>query len=484
MTVAPLPPPTRGQARPEAASTETFAQSVPSHPVERAAEHGDPALHKNLLAGHADGSAYGAMVGLGETYLPAFALAAGLGEITAGLVSSVPLVAGGVMQLISPAAIRRLGSNRRWVMLCATLQALSFLPLVVAAAVGSISAPALLLVATFYWGSGMAAGPAWNTWMGTIVPPAVRARFFAYRTRISQVSVLIGFLAGGWALHSWRAEEHVLMAFMAIFLAAGACRLLSVFFLGRQTEPRPIPGAALRIELPGIVRQFRDGHAGRLLLYLVGVQSVVQFAGPYFTPFMFEKLKLSYGDFVALIAVSFMAKILCLPMWGRVAGRIGAFRLLWIGGIGIVPVSGMWLVSDSFYWLVVVQLVGGIGWAAYELAFFLQFFESIPESQRTSVLTVYNLVNTVAWVGGALAGGAVLYSLAATREAYLLLFGLSTVGRGLALFLLWRVPAVDVEGTSLGVRTVGVRPQSTAMDHPILPSLPDAAPQPQNRDAA
>ena len=35
------------------------------------------------------------------------------------------------------------------------------------------------------------------------------------------------------------------------------------------------------------------------------------------------------------------------------------------------------------------------------LAFFLLFFESIPEDERTSVLTLYNLINTAAWVGGA-----------------------------------------------------------------------------------
>ena len=69
------------------------------------------------------------MVGLGETYLPAFALAVGLGELVAGLVASVPLLAGGVLQTVSPWGIRRLGSHKRWVVLCATVQSLTFLPL-------------------------------------------------------------------------------------------------------------------------------------------------------------------------------------------------------------------------------------------------------------------------------------------------------------------------------------------------------------------
>ncbi len=33
---------------------------------------------------------------------------------------------------------------------------------------------------------GLATGPAWNTWIGTIVPRSVRARFFSRRSRVSQ----------------------------------------------------------------------------------------------------------------------------------------------------------------------------------------------------------------------------------------------------------------------------------------------------------
>ena len=149
-------------------------------------------MRDDLVAGHLEAIAYGGMVGVGETFLPAFALAAGLGEVTAGLIASVPMLVGGIMQMISPAAIRTLSSNRRWVMLCAATQALSFAPLVYYALKGGISATAMYVAASIYWGAGLATGPAWNTWMGAIVPRFVRARFFARRTRLSQVAVLAG----------------------------------------------------------------------------------------------------------------------------------------------------------------------------------------------------------------------------------------------------------------------------------------------------
>ena len=129
--------------------------------------------------------------------------------------------------------------------------------------------------------------------------------------------------------------------------------------------------------------------------------------------------------------------------------------------------------SQHLAWLFVLQVVGGIAWAAYELAFFLLFFESIPERERTSMLTFYNLINTAAWVSGTLVGAGVLLAFGATYSSYLLVFGLSSLGRFLALGVLRGVADVDVAAHSMGVRTVSVRPNSASLDAPVLPSLPD-----------
>ena len=148
-------------------------------------------------------------------------------------------------------------------------------------------------------------------------------------------------------------------------------------------------------------------------------------------------------------------------------------RLLWLGGIGIVPLSGCWLIAQNLYWLLLVQLVGGIVWAAYELAFFLLFFESIPEEDRTSLLTVYNLLNTVAWVFGALVGGGLLYAANSSGASYLWIFAISSAARLGCLLLLARVPAYQVLADRIGVRSVAVRPNSASLDVPVLSSLPD-----------
>ena len=431
-------------------------------------------LRNDLVAGHLEGAAFGGMVGLGETYLPAFALAVGLGEITAGMVASVPLLAGGLMQAFSPLAIRRLGSHKRWVLACALAQTLSFAPLVLAAITGRISAAGILVAAAVYWGTGLATGPAWNTWMGNLVPRPVRARFFARRTSISQLTVLIGLLLGGGLLQWANSRDAVPQAFSVLFVAAAICRLVSLGLLAIQREPRGSRNLMPAVAIGRIWSQVRQAGSGRLVLYLVVVQGAVQFAGPYFTPFMFRWLHLSYTGYVILIATAFLAKVVTLSVWGNLAHRVGAARLLWIGGIGITPVSAMWIASDDFFWLIFIQAVAGVFWGAYELGFFLMFFEAIPEDERTGVLTFYNLANSTTWVLGSALGGLFLYLLGTGPAAYLTLFGVSSIGRGVALLLLRRVqPTSEVPSAAIGVRTVAVRPMAASVDAPILPSLPD-----------
>jgi MFS family permease len=418
-----------------------------------------------------DGATYGVMVGVGETYLAAFALAIGLGEVSSGLISSVPLLAGGITQLISLRGVRWIGSEKRWILLGATIQGLAFIPLVIAALYGSISLGALLLIASVYWAGGLSTGPAWNTWMETIVPRRIRPRYFARRTRFSQLTTFGSFLLGGLALQWSKDHQMTLYGFACLFTIAGLFRFWSVLCLAQhQTPPaedddtKCSPASDAATSLKSTEMQ----HGGRLLAYLVVVQGFVQLSGPYFAPYMLEELHYSYTEFVGLIAIAFLSKIMTLPWWANIAKKHDAHTLLWIGGVGIAPLAAMWLVSREFWWLALTQFVCGIMWAAYELGFFLLFFDALPVAHRTRMLTLYNLANTASWCTGALIGGGLLYWLGADQRAYFVLFAVSSMGRFAALLLLARTGGPRSPVHAIRVRVLGIRPNSASIDSPIL----------------
>ncbi|TWT45533.1 Major Facilitator Superfamily protein [Phycisphaerae bacterium RAS1] len=394
---------------------------------------------RDLRAIYYDGGFWALMVGIGESYLAPFALAAGVGQVAAGLTSTFPMLIGATLQLAAPTALRLIHSHRRWVVLSAGLQASAFLPLIAGALAGGIPLWGLYAAVAVYFGMGMATGPAWTTWVSRIVPVELRTRFFSLRQRLTQVALLIGFIAGGTALEIASQCGVHLAAFAGLFAIAALSRGVSAGLLASQSDV-PIPLAAQRrVGWGELARRLRGGSDARLLLYMFAAQGASQFSGPFFTPYMLKQLELPYWQYAVLMASLYLAKVLVLTPLGRMAQRFGTITLLRIAGFGMIPAGALWTLSDSVEYLVVLQLFSGVTWAAYELATFLLFFESIRDEERTSVLTSYNLLHALAIAGGSLLGGLMLATLGKDKAAYHTVFVMSSLLRVATVFLLLRV---------------------------------------------
>jgi MFS family permease len=441
----------------------TVAYSLPLPPIQ-CERRG--ATRRDLRVSIGDGLACSLMVGVGETYLPAFALALGTGQVWAGLIASVPIFAGAILQLIAPAAICWVGSNRRWVVACVTVQALSFFPLLAAALVGHISTALLYLLAAVYWASGMASGPAWTHWIDTIIPPRIRARYMGRRSRFGQAGILAGFVGGGLALEFGESLGRPLWAFAVLFLAAAVCRFVSAGFLFAQSEPIRISGRSPTAGLRVAFGRLRTDRDGRLLIYLWGMQMAAQTAAPFYAPFMLGLLKFSYLKYMLIISAALVTKAVALPTLGMLAHRFGARRLLAAGGLAVIPLSIFWMLSQSTSYLLTVQIIAGVCWAAYELGTLLMCFEAVDRRQRIGMLTLYNVGFAAATVAGALCGGAVLALCGQSRTGYLAIFGLSAIARLMTAPLLLRIGAADQDAEDSEVEAI---PHVIEMIPPFMP---------------
>jgi MFS family permease len=404
-------------------------------------------LRRDLLVSTIDAMAFSVMVGCGETYLPAFALALGLGPVASGMVATLPILAGAVLQLAAPLAVACIGSNRRWVVACVTVQSLCFIPLVWWAIRGHASLWELLVAAAAYWSAGMASAPAWTAWMATLVPERMRTPYFAHRNRLAQFGVFFGFVVSALVLQWGEGRSALLPAFAVVFALAGIARLFSTVCLWACREPRCStapesvstgPQSSPVNRLLTAIHDMARSPSSTLVTFLCCFVFGAQFAAPYFTPFMLRELGFTYHAFMLVFATSFLSKALLLPAIGRFASRVGSLRLLWLAALAITPLALLWMPSGQVAYLVCVQIVAGGCWAAYELAVTLLFFDAIGERERAGVVTVYNLGIAVATVAGAACGGLLLRSLGETHEAYAAVFVASTVVRLAALPLLRR----------------------------------------------
>lgn len=425
------------------------------------------------------------MVGIGENAIVPFVLVMHPDKpVAAGLAASVPLAVGSILQLVVPNVVRRLRSHQRTVVLFAFLQGLTFLPLAIGALLGHLPIWLIFICASLYWGAALGAGAAWNTWAGTLVPQRIRAKYFAKRSRIIHFGVLAGLILASLILkqadqpHSSgppppsQTSSHIASpalhpddplaplsesaplvaskppphrvarpearyAFAAMFFCACVCRLVSSRLLSLQSEPIPMPPGQRRVSFKEMVGRLGHGPDARLMSYMLAMQVAIHLAHNFFIPYAQEYVRLSEAACFLLIAAPYAGRMAAFSLLGQIAHRFGARWLLWIGGVGLIPISGLWMVSGELWYLLIVQFLAGVAWAAYELGTFLMIWETVPEGERTSIMTTFNLLNSSANTTGALLGGLMLTTAAA--NGYHLVFGVALAARLATLVLLWRL---------------------------------------------
>src|SRR5258706_8931415 len=119
-----LPAPALPQAQPASPPATAPAAQVAPSALPLSPPRVSP--RSDLAYSTGDAASYSLMVGLGETYFSAFALAIGTGQTFAGLLATLPQMAGALLQLASPWGVKKLGSPRRWIVMFDSLQPASF----------------------------------------------------------------------------------------------------------------------------------------------------------------------------------------------------------------------------------------------------------------------------------------------------------------------------------------------------------------------
>lgn len=428
-------------------------------------------MRQDLHACTGDGVTYSFMVGTGETYIAVFALALGSTDKMSGLVAAIPPLVGATAQLFAPALAARVKSPSRWIRACATLQVLSFIPMIVGALMGTLPIWVLFVVAGVYWTSALGAAGVWNTWIGLTMPAHIRPHYFGIRSRLCQAAILAGLMVAAAILNWTHGTRLELTGFAVLFTIAAIARALSIRYLVRQRDPVEWPEHK-SIPLWHFLSNFWHRTDARLVALMIAMQIAVQLGQPFLNPYLIKQLDVSPLPYVALIATSFAAKSLALPFLGSYAKRHGARSLLALGAIGTTAMIMPWIFADWMPEMFAIQAVSGIAQGAWELATFLLFLETIPSEERTSIMSGFYFLNSLAMAGGALIGAWILGN-APTPDVYALVFGVSTGLRLVALMLLPFVHTEVLKAIPIISSTLAVRINAGSIESPIPDSIAD-----------
>ena len=146
------------------------------------------------------------------------------------------------------------------------------------------------------------------------------------------------------------------------------------------------------------------------------------------------------------------SSLLGVPAGGPAEGR--SARVPAGGGVA-APAAAFWLISDQLWWLVVLQVYVGFGWACWETGSFLLVFDTIPEDKRTPIMTVYQLALATVMTLGSLLGGGVLEWLGTGMRGYAVLMTLTSAMRLVSLFLLASIEPIATASGEVRTQDLG-----------------------------
>jgi MFS family permease len=383
-------------------------------------------------------------IGMSESYFAAFMLALGFSEVVSGLATVVPQFIGVIFQLLSIRSFFTRYSLKKRLILFLGLQACSMIPLIIAGALKLNSPYFMISVLGIYWASLLSLNPPWNRLMGHTVPVKFRLKFFSIRSQYGQFSVFLGLLISGMALYFAKDSGQELPVYVVIFCIGFFLKILSLYEIHFNHLDYDLPpGSEERVRLRDFIKRLKGTEQGKLITFLFLFYVTVHFSAPYFNPYMLKKLNFNYLEYMCIVSLSYFGRVFVFKLLQKRARSRHVEKILLLAVLGISTTPLLWTLSQSYWWIALIEILSGCYWAGFELATILLYYQKIDDRERTSVITYITLLNTTGMFLGSLLGALFMKILPVSWDHYLVLFAASTVIRVLLIVF---APQVDFKG--------------------------------------
>lgn len=365
-----------------------------------------------------DGMCHAAMLGAGESYLIACAIAVGASSFQTGILASLPQLLGALSQLLALHMVPRIKNRARFCAYAALMQACVWIPfgLVPLLTFGTnwkISILTLLAVAYFVLGSVV--NPIWNSLFGDLVPPEWRGTYFGYRNRWISVVTMVALFVSGVILDRADRLGWEESGFFIIFLIAGVFRVLSAYWLSRMEEPGHNPSKEHDFSFAQFIGRASDSNFVKFVLFVSIFNLALSVANPFLNIYLLRDIGLSYVQFMIVSSGTIAAQFVTMQHWGKLADQFGTKRLLNIAGTGLAFIPFLWLISSSFWFILAVQIYTGFLWSGYVLSTSNFIFDAVSPPKRARCVAYQSVINGLAVFIGTSFGGLLARILPSTE---------------------------------------------------------------------
>ena len=374
---------------------------------------------------------------LAAPYLGLFALALGATPSQIGMLTAFPNFLGNILQIPSALLAERLKDKRKLIIFGGILNRsswilMAFLPFLFAP---ERRVSIVIMLATFRFMTANLGVPAWTALQANLVPKSIRGAYYANRNMVLNTCAVLATLLANFVL---RLEFPV--SYQVLFILTTVLGLLSVYIFSKIVFEQSPPKAK---------QASQDSFLKRVTTFARAVTSQkdfsnyvisaiiwnlgIQVASPLFVVYFVEDLGGPAGHWALFAAVNLGSMVLLQRYWGRLADYFGQKSVMMVAGLGIVTIPLWWWLAPNTWFPFIIFIANGIFWGGYNLAAFNLLLEVTPDEERSVYVGVYNTLMGVATAVGPLLGG-----FAAEVVGLRPIFLVSTVGRGLALYLFYR----------------------------------------------
>ncbi len=380
-----------------------------------------------------------------------FARMVGFGNFHFGLMGALPFIAK-FLQLGASVIIERTGMRKYQFITCMSIQrllwaAVALVPLFMP--VPSAGATWLILgILAVSWAFESMGAPAWQTWMGDIIPKRIRGRYLAsrgYLARLVQIPVMVVlavYIAATLdknAPMTPQAQPFLMYSLVAVFLLASICGLIDILLFRRIREvlppvreedqgdssrhrlaegknsPRPIAKAPSAVSdfLGVLLIPLKDEQFRKLALYGTVMTFAQIVAAPFFIRHLIEAvgmgpvavdfLFMGLGPVVAMFAVRFLGRL--VDRWGRRPVMV-ASQLLTI--FSVLPYFFVSAQTPDPAWLTslgneIAGRIGGLFGADWSGTF------NDARLGATLIMSTSLILGSIGWSGVMLALGTIIF---------------------------------------------------------------------------
>jgi MFS family permease len=362
----------------------------------------DPLIEKSLHHATRDGIAWAVMAGSGESFFSAFALFLKATTEQIALLASLPSLLGSVAQFLSTWLLFHSQLRKRLILIGVLVQAgIWFAILCLPVLPSSQMVTIFILGVMIYYAAGHFASPVWNSLMGDLVPERRRGRFFAKRTALINIAMLIAVTVAGFLLHWFEAQAQVYWGFMVIFGIAGIARFYSAYQISCMYEPEVAEWLPLHGQLQGLWHS----EFLRFSVFFALLNFAVAIASPFFSVYMLQDLHFSYLEYSINNASFMLMQFFTLAAWGRLMDTFGSRLVLIVTAIIIATLPAWWAMYANYWYFVGLQMLGGLCWAGFSLAASNFLYDTVTREKRAAYSAVHHTIAAIGVFLGASLGG-------------------------------------------------------------------------------